>query len=123
MYREKQVVIGLNSCQLQGILDSSCLLLHIKLNLHYNKQVRFSTFILHAPFPDLFLPCPGEPNFPFAMWIRMFATTSLLWELQVMLGQRGEKELYCFIVRNGRVKYFLYFTRDTLDTETLPLLP
>lgn len=74
---------------------------------------------LNAPFPDLFLPCLGEPIIPFTMWIRMFR------DYLLVVGATGDAWpeerkrallLHCLETEGQRIFYTLPETRVTLET-------
>lgn len=106
----------------------SYILLFCKVKLSYSTtnwrrgglHLYFATMAtLNAPFPDLFLPCPGEPSIPFTTWIRMFHNYlprrgSYRW----CLAKRKETSLAASLLRNWRAKdfYTLPETGDTLDS-------
>ena len=62
-----------------------------------------------APFPDIFLPLPGEPAVPFKVWEQIFKIYCLVIDVALLphcLGTEGQKILY--YIYNIIYIYILY---------------
>ena len=73
----------------------------------------------NTPFPDFFLPAPGEPAIPFKSWVKIFQNYCLVIDVegQEWTGARQRALLlHCLGTEGQRIFYTLPNTGDTLAT-------
>ena len=70
-----------------------------------------------APFPDFFLPAPGEPAVPFKVWEQMFKNYCLVIDVDGLNWTEARQRallLHCLGTEGQRIFYTLPETRATL---------
>lgn len=74
---------------------------------------------LNMPFPDFFLPCPGEPAIPFKIWVRMFENYLLVINATGNTWPEARKRallLHCLGSEGQRIFHTLPESGDDLAT-------